>query len=125
MYEVLDASLGRSANEGTLPQCDERGRGLSIRELSFTHPGSSMESLHRLSFDVAPGEILGIFGLTGSGKSTLLDVLSRTYEPPVNSIFMDEVDITSLEIDLYWRQVGYVHRVHTFSHRRFVEYNAR
>ena len=108
VYEVLDATLGRSDESAILPECDPRGRGLSIRDLCFSHPGSDSESLHGLSFDVAPGEVLGVFGLTGSGKSTLLDVLSRTYEPPAQSVFMDDVDITSLNIDQYWHEVGYV-----------------
>lgn len=108
VYEVLDAPLGRSEESETLPSCDDLGRGLSVRNLSFSHPGSESQSLRNLSFEVSPGEVLGIFGLTGSGKSTLLDVLSRTYEPPNDTVFMDEVDITSLNINHYWREVGYV-----------------
>lgn len=108
VYEIIDSALDRPTPSASLPACQSQGRGLRVNQLSFTHPINETYTLKSISFDVRPGEVLGIFGLTGAGKSTLLDVLSRTYDPPANTVFMDGIDITTLPVDQYWQEIGYV-----------------
>lgn len=49
-----------------------------------------------VSFDVYEGETLVIMGLSGSGKSTLLRCINRLMEPTFGKVYMDDVDITTL-----------------------------
>ena len=52
--------------------------------------------LHKVSFDVAEGEILVVMGLSGSGKSTLLRCLNRLIEPSSGSVAVDGTEVTAL-----------------------------
>jgi ATP-binding cassette, subfamily B, multidrug efflux pump len=108
LYEVLDRPIERATASQSLNSSDERGRSLQVKSLSFTYPEVEKETLKDISFTVHAGETMGVFGLTGSGKSTLLDVISRTYEPHTGQIFVDKVDITHIDVNDYWKEVGYV-----------------
>jgi len=52
-----------------------------------------------ISFDVQPGEILGIIGPNGAGKSTLFDLLTNFQTPDSGTVTFDGRDITGLRPD--------------------------
>lgn len=54
--------------------------------------------INNISFEVQPGEIFVVMGLSGSGKSTILRCLNRLIEPTAGSIIIDGQDITNLKI---------------------------
>jgi len=109
MYEVLDAPVDTPAGASALlPPCAPEGPRLEVRDLTFTHPTGERPALRGVSFTVAPGEVVGVFGLTGSGKSALLDVLSRTYAPPAGAVWVDGVDVSAVAPEAHWRRVCYV-----------------
>lgn len=53
-------------------------------------------SLHNVSFDIFKGEFIGIMGASGSGKTTLLNVLSTIDKPTDGEIFINNVNLKSL-----------------------------
>jgi lipopolysaccharide transport system ATP-binding protein len=65
--------------------------------------GDPLWVLNNVSFDVAPGEVIGIIGRNGAGKSTLLKILSRVVKPSAG------------EVDIYGR-VGSLLEVGTGFH---------
>jgi branched-chain amino acid transport system ATP-binding protein len=52
-----------------------------------------------VSFEVAPGELVGIIGPNGSGKSTLFEVISGFYRPDAGEVSLDGARVTGLSPD--------------------------
>ena len=105
--EVLDEAVIDEAGLIAVPKSDPKGPCIAVRNLTFAYENGP-PVLRDLNFDVAPGEVLGVFGLTGSGKSTLLSLLSRVREAPPGTIRMDGADIGKLPVKDHWKRLAYV-----------------
>lgn len=71
---------------------------LEARGLTFTYPGADRPALRDLSFTVPAGGSLALVGEVGSGKSTVAMLLSRVYDPPRGTVFVDGVDVNDIQI---------------------------
>ena len=72
--------------------------------------------LRDVSFEVRPGERVGVVGATGAGKSTLINLLLRFYDVTRGRILVDGVDIRGMELAKLRRLFGLVLQdVHLFS----------
>ena len=61
-----------------------------------------------LNLVIDPGEMIGLVGHSGSGKSTLVNLMCRFYDVTEGSISVDGVNIRSLPISEYRRNIGLV-----------------
>jgi branched-chain amino acid transport system ATP-binding protein len=57
-----------------------------------------------ISFEVAPGEIVGVIGPNGAGKSTLFDVIAGVYRPDAGEVRLAGEPITGLRPDQITRR---------------------
>ena len=69
---------------------------LEVEDLEKTYP-SGEKALNRVSVKVHEKEFVAIIGLSGAGKSTLLRCINRLVEPESGKVFLEGVEITSLE----------------------------
>ena len=61
--------------------------------------------LKKINFSIKAGEKVGICGRTGSGKSTICLSLFRILEPLEGTIFIDNIDITKIGLDLLRKNI--------------------
>jgi branched-chain amino acid transport system ATP-binding protein len=57
-----------------------------------------------ISFDVAPGELIGIIGPNGAGKSTLFEIITGFYRPDEGEVRLDGARLTGLSPDAVCRR---------------------
>ncbi len=65
-------------------------------------------TLQDISFEIKPGDRVGIMGSTGAGKSTLINLLSRFYDPSSGLIKIDGTDIKHYKLADYRNQFSIV-----------------
>jgi ATP-binding cassette subfamily B multidrug efflux pump len=90
-----DHELHRGAR--TAASGSGRQGAIAFENVSFAYNGSDFV-LRDVSFDVRPGERVGIVGATGAGKSTLINLLLRFYDVTSGRILVDGRDIRELDL---------------------------
>jgi len=100
--EIVDASNAAKAD----------GPGaIEVRDLTFRYTvdraldDGTIEKapkdpvLKKIGFTIPAGKTLGVFGPVGCGKSTVACLLTRLYDPPAGTVFLDGKDIRELTLD--------------------------
>lgn len=73
--------------------------GITFENVCF-HKEDMYEILHDISFDVKPGQTLGIMGATGAGKSSIIQLLQRMYDVSDGAVKIDGIDVRDLNLSL-------------------------
>ena len=79
---------------------------IEIKNVSYSY--AENEVLKNISFDVHPGECVGILGNNGAGKSTLITCLNKIRTPKTGAIYMDSEDILKMGRLEIARRISYV-----------------
>jgi ATP-binding cassette subfamily B protein len=104
---TLDDVDGRVEYDGVSFRYDS-GTATEAEDGNLTANADRDWTLADVSFDVEPGEFVGIVGPTGAGKTTLMKLLLRLYEPSEGAIRLDGRDIRDVRLQDLRRNVGYV-----------------
>jgi ATP-binding cassette subfamily B protein len=96
---------GHQEDKGSAPGEPEVEKGEEIA------PGRSqarINALERVSFRVAPGQLVALVGPSGAGKTTLTYLIPRLYDPTQGQILLDGHDLRDVTLDSLSEQIGMV-----------------
>ncbi|HWL55290.1 MAG TPA: type I secretion system permease/ATPase [Paracoccus sp. (in: a-proteobacteria)] len=81
---------------------------LEVRNLTVVPPGQNTPTLRGVSFDLAPGQALGVIGPSGAGKSTLGRALIGAWPVAGGSIRLDGATLDQYDPDVLGSLIGYL-----------------
>ncbi len=109
MKEGVGVDMDTDADDDELESNEEYGKeAVRFRDVSFTYPGASEESLSDISFTAMRGQTIGIIGGTGSGKSTVAALVARFYDASSGDVYLFGHDIKDYSYDQLHDMVGTV-----------------
>ena len=105
IFDILDHAS--SVPETVNPAHIENPKGeIELLNVGFRYGNRTVT--RGINLKIIPGEMIGLVGHSGSGKSTLVNLICRFYDVSEGSIRLDGVDIRSLPVAEYRRNIGLV-----------------
>ncbi|AZY48720.1 cyanophycin metabolism-associated ABC transporter [Bordetella avium] len=105
IFDILDHVSSVPEPQKPVPMPPVQGR-IDLRNIGFRYGNRSV--IRGMNLSIAPGEMIGLVGHSGSGKSTLINLICRFYDVSEGAIVVDGVDIRSLRVADYRRNIGLV-----------------
>jgi ATP-binding cassette subfamily C protein len=81
---------------------------LDVQQLTVVAPGEQQAALRLVSFEVKPGQAIGVIGPSGSGKSTLARALTGIWRPAGGKIRLDGASLDQYGPDVLGQHIGYL-----------------
>lgn len=101
--EMLD--IKSEIIEGT-SEIDSKNITITIKNLSFGY-SENIDVIDNVSFELKPGERLGVMGETGSGKTTLAKLIARLYDFDRGEILLNGISVKELTSENLSEHIAY------------------
>ncbi len=105
--DVLNVPTEPAYRPGQTAQSRIAG-AVAFEDVTFRYRLDGPEVLKRVSFEIAPGALVGVVGASGSGKSTIAKLLQRLYVPEKGRVLVDGIDLAQIDPAWLRRQIGVV-----------------
>ena len=105
ILEVLDMKDEYINNGYNKPEITGK---IVFDDVSFKFDDATIPTLKNINLTINPGEVVAIIGKTGSGKSTFVNLLNRLIDPSSGHIYVDGIDITSIDKKYLRAHVGVI-----------------
>jgi PrtD family type I secretion system ABC transporter len=107
-YARLDKLLASRARRSSVTKLPEPQGRLTAERILFAAEGSDKAIVKGVSFELAPGEAMGLIGPSASGKSTLARLLIGVWKPLAGTVRLDGADVSRWPRERLGRHVGYL-----------------
>ena len=107
IVEVLDEKTDLPPAKAPVQEVKDGSIRFNHVTFKYKH-GSGQPVLNDITFDIKPGETLGIIGGTGSAKSSLVQLIPRLYDAETGTVSVGGVDVRDYNLDVLRREVSMV-----------------
>ncbi|URZ87127.1 ABC transporter ATP-binding protein [Floricoccus penangensis] len=91
--EVLDTEPAMQFKD--VPDVELNG-SIKFDDVTFVYPNDDKPTLKNVTFEIKPGQMVGIVGATGSGKTTLAQLIPRLFDPTEGMVEVGGRDLRDL-----------------------------
>ena len=107
IVEVLDEKTDLPPAKAPVQEVKDGSIRFDHVTFKYKH-GSGQPVLNDITFDIKPGETLGIIGGTGSAKSSLVQLIPRLYDAETGIVSVGGVDVRDYDLDVLRHEVSMV-----------------
>ena len=107
IVEVLDEKTDLPPAKAPVQEVKDGSIRFDHVTFKYKH-GSGQPVLNDITFDIKPGETLGIIGGTGSAKSSLVQLIPRLYDAETGTVSVGGVDVRDYNLDVLRHEISMV-----------------
>ena len=107
IVEVLDEKTDLPPAKAPVQEVKDGSIRFDHVTFKYKH-GSGQPVLNDITFDIKPGETLGIIGGTGSAKSSLVQLIPRLYDTETGTVSVGGVDVRDYNLDVLRHEISMV-----------------
>ncbi|KAM0863783.1 hypothetical protein ACQ4PT_044353 [Festuca glaucescens] len=109
IFRIIDRISKIDASSEVGRTLDTVEGNIELQHVSFKYPARTDVQIFRdLCLRIPSGKTVALVGESGSGKSMVIALIERFYDPDSGAIFLDGVDLKTLELSWLRQQIGLV-----------------
>lgn len=100
--------LEKKEKNALFEQVKGHAHEIRLENVSYVYDGNEEASIKDISLTIRQGEKIALVGANGAGKTTLVKLISGLYTPTEGTIYMDGIDIATLDKEEYFQEFSVV-----------------
>lgn len=81
---------------------------IKFDDVTLRYGSEEKDALYNISFEAAPGKVIGLIGSTGSGKTSITQLMTRFYEPVAGDVVIDGKNVNEYSLKSLRSNIGFV-----------------